>query len=88
MGRTVPSYRSVLDDYVEGLRRAARRVGDPDVRRDLEELLNHAHDLENAFVEELGSPEEEVLLSLTLHLLREVKRMCSNEFSGEPTTTK
>jgi len=88
LGRTVPSYRSVLDDYVGGLRRAARRVSDPDVRRDLEELLDHAHDLENAFAQELGSPEEEVLLSLTLYLLREVKRMHFNEFSGEPTATK
>jgi len=88
LGRTVPSYRRVLDDYVERLRRAARRVGDPDVRRDLEELLNHAHDLENAFVEELGSPEEEVLLSLTLHLLREVKKMRLDEYSREPTTTR
>ncbi|MEM0120345.1 MAG: hypothetical protein QW514_07870 [Thermoprotei archaeon] len=75
MGRTNPSFRSVLDFYVERLRRLVGRVGDEELRGCLLELLEHAHDLENEFALGVGSPEEEVFLSLILYVFREARRV-------------
>jgi len=66
MGRTVPSFRSALDEYVERLKRVAMRVQNEHTKKALEELLSHVHDLENEFVAIGGTPEEEVFLSLVL----------------------
>ncbi len=73
MGRTVPSFRATLDGHVERLRTIGSHIVDPELRADFEELLEHSHDLENVFAEFMGSPQEEVVLSLLLYVYHTLK---------------
>lgn len=67
VGRTVPSFRQLLEQEVERLQRLADGSTDPGRRRALTDLLGHARDLENEYASAGGDPTEEILLALLLH---------------------
>ncbi len=69
MGRTAPPSRILVEGEIERLRRVARRLRDPQARNALEEILDYAYKVLEAYrYEPMNDPLEPIIIGGLIRL--------------------
>lgn len=83
MGRTVPSFRQLLEAEIERLRQIGKLLSDPWDRRLFADMLEHGRSLENQFLADPSPPFEVICLSMIFDLYK----MIEDRDKGTPEAT-
>lgn len=70
MGRTAPTLRAAMREEIHRLRKVATAIRDPELKKAMEDLLNHATELHDAYLrtDPPIDPMEAIILSMLTYL--------------------